>query len=347
LGGVIALGIWAGSNIIPAAWQDWEGWVFDREVRNDPANFAAYFAEKKDRTIASMGAWLGFRVTPRPSSDYSPAAPPAALPDVRRPVIGTNGLIGRLSIPRLHLSAIVREGTGEDTLGLTVGHIPSTSLPGQKGNVGVAGHRDKLFRGLEEIRKNDVIQFETLTGNYVYQVESTEIVDPRNVSVLRPRERSALTLVTCYPFYYIGSAPDRFIVEALQVSENPVPYLSELEQETRRGANPSVVSQAVVPQETFEKTTHLDRHQGAAGKISFSVATNHSRQLARGISLGLTQTELSGQRVNGWMWIMPERRTIWLRDQGVQDPIEFYQDGELRELVITNVTSSSITGYLR
>ena len=77
-----------------------------------------------------------------------------------------------------------------------------------------------MFRALKEIRKDDLIRFESLAGTYVYRVEETEIVSPRNVSVLRLGRRSELTLVTCYPFYYVGAAPDRFIVKARQISPN-------------------------------------------------------------------------------------------------------------------------------
>jgi sortase A len=133
----------------------------------------------------------------------------------------TNTVVGRLTIPRLHLSAMVREGDRETTLSLALGHIPGTALPGERGNVGVAGHRDELFRGLKDIRQDDVIWFETVGGNYAYQVEDTEIVKPEDVGVLKAGKHSELTLVTCYPFYYIGSAPDRFIVKARRV-EHPL-----------------------------------------------------------------------------------------------------------------------------
>jgi sortase A len=131
-----------------------------------------------------------------------------------------NSLVGRLSIPRLHLTAMVREGDAESTLSIAAGHIPGTALPGQKGNVGVAGHRDAIFRGLREVRKDDVIQFETVEGNHLYQVEGTEIVKPTQVSVLKPGKHPELTLVTCYPFYYVGSAPDRFIVKAREITSS-------------------------------------------------------------------------------------------------------------------------------
>jgi LPXTG-site transpeptidase (sortase) family protein len=118
-----------------------------------------------------------------------------------RPKVHTNDLVGRLSIPRLNLTTMVREGDKETTLSLAAGHIPGTAFPGQRGNVGVAGHRDAIFRVLSKIQKDDLIKFETVDGNYVYKVEETEIVKPTDVAVLNPSNHQELTLVTCYPFY--------------------------------------------------------------------------------------------------------------------------------------------------
>jgi sortase A len=133
-------------------------------------------------------------------------------------------VIGKINIPRLGISAILKEGVGQRTLNLAAGHIPSTALPGQPGNVGVAAHRDNLFRGLKDIRQDDSITLTTLDNTYVYRVVSTKVVNPTDVSVLdaSPDEKT-LTLVTCYPFYFVGSAPKRFIVRALQVD----PQLSQ------------------------------------------------------------------------------------------------------------------------
>lgn len=111
---------------------------------------------------------------------------------------------------------MVRQGVGEDTLRVALGHIPTTALPGESGNVGIAGHRDTLFRPLQKVRRNDLIVFETRSGKYVYRVQSTKVVGPKDVDVLEPKSSPELTLVTCYPFYYVGSAPERFIVEARQ-----------------------------------------------------------------------------------------------------------------------------------
>jgi sortase A len=129
----------------------------------------------------------------------------------------TNGLLGRMEIPRLGVSVIVAEGTDEATLRRAGGHIAGTSLPGQHGNVGIAGHRDTLFRPLRNIRQNDVITLTTLAGEYRYRVISTEIVSPSDVTVLESSGHETLTLVTCYPFYFVGPAPDRFIVRAARV----------------------------------------------------------------------------------------------------------------------------------
>jgi sortase A len=113
---------------------------------------------------------------------------------------------------------MVREGIDENTLQLAIGHIPATVLPGQPGNVGVAGHRDSFFRGLKDLRNKDEIRFSTLSGDFTYVVESLIIVEPDNVGVLASSSENVLTLVTCYPFSYIGTAPKRFVVRARQVS---------------------------------------------------------------------------------------------------------------------------------
>jgi len=126
--------------------------------------------------------------------------------------------IGRLSVPRLHLSVMVREGIDGNTLQLAVGHIPRTALPGQAGNIGLAGHRDTFFRPLKDVRARDLIQFSSSKGDFKYEVESLMVVEPDNVAVLAPSTKNVLTLVTCYPFSYIGTAPKRLVVRARQVS---------------------------------------------------------------------------------------------------------------------------------
>ena len=143
---------------------------------------------------------------------------PMTPPGVPIYPVSTKGLIGRLEIPRLGLSAIVMEGTSTSTLRRALGHIAGTALPGQTGNVGVSGHRDTFFRPLRNIEPNDVITLSTTRGEYRYRVLSTRIVDPSDTAVLDPNEKETLTLVTCFPFYFVGPAPKRYIVRAERIS---------------------------------------------------------------------------------------------------------------------------------
>jgi sortase A len=119
-----------------------------------------------------------------------------------------------LSIPSINLEVPVLEGTDELTLNRAVGHIDGTPEPGQNGNVGIAGHRDGFFRGLKDLQQGDAIELITQKERYRYVVDEILIVSPEDVSVLRSRSKTSLTLVTCYPFYYVGSAPKRYIVHA-------------------------------------------------------------------------------------------------------------------------------------
>jgi sortase A len=134
------------------------------------------------------------------------------------PPVSTDGLIGRIAIPRLGFSAIVLEGTSTITLRRAVGHIAGTALPGGRGNVGIAGHRDTYFRPLRNIQREDIITLTTPLCEYRYRVVSTRIVSPADVAVLDSSDSEILTLVTCYPFYFVGSAPDRFVVRAERVT---------------------------------------------------------------------------------------------------------------------------------
>ena len=119
-----------------------------------------------------------------------------------------------LRIPTLHLEVPLLEGTDAVTLNRGVGRIAGTSLPGQEGNIGIAGHRDGFFRKLKDIRTGDAIELVTTSGTEVFVVDQIRITIPADVSALRPRAKHSLTLVTCYPFYFVGPAPSRYIVEA-------------------------------------------------------------------------------------------------------------------------------------
>jgi sortase A len=126
-------------------------------------------------------------------------------------------VVAEIDIPRLDLSVVVFEGDDAGILEKGAGHIPGTALPSGSGNIGIAAHRDTYFRPLRAIHANDVITLKTQAGTSRYAVTETEIVPPSDVGVLAPASGRDLTLVTCYPFYYVGSAPKRFIVHARKI----------------------------------------------------------------------------------------------------------------------------------
>jgi sortase A len=130
--------------------------------------------------------------------------------------VTTGGLVGMLDVPRLELSTPVIEGDDDQTLKRSVGHLPDTPLPWEFGNSAIAGHRDGLFRPLKNVKVGDEIRFRTTKDEFRYRVTKTSIVEPDDVSVLAQQPQSSLTLITCYPFYYVGSAPQRFIVHAVR-----------------------------------------------------------------------------------------------------------------------------------
>ncbi|MDP9054811.1 MAG: class D sortase [Acidobacteriota bacterium] len=129
-------------------------------------------------------------------------------------------LVGKVEIPKLHLSAVVFQGTTNKTLDRGVGHLDGSALPGESGNVVLAAHRDSYFRSLRHIQKGDAISVTTPGGTREYKVASMEIVDPTDLAVAEPTSTPTLTLITCYPFYYVGHAPKRFVVKARDLANN-------------------------------------------------------------------------------------------------------------------------------
>jgi len=204
-------------------YQVYENWAFDQQIAGrHEVTFADFIRERTP---------FGFLTTKNALPEATPAK---REPSPAVPVLAEGALLGRVEISRLGLSAIVREGVGAHTLSTAVGHIPSTSFPGQEGNFAIAAHRDTLFRALKDIRTGDLVTFQSPAGSYTYRVAATSIVKPSDVSVLRAdgggliREKldqegpdKLLTMITCYPFYYVGAAPKRFIVEARMVEAGP------------------------------------------------------------------------------------------------------------------------------
>jgi LPXTG-site transpeptidase (sortase) family protein len=128
--------------------------------------------------------------------------------------------LGILRIPELEIEVPVYSGTDDWVLDRGAGHIEGTATPGAAGNAGIASHRDGFFRPLKDIENGDLLIYESLAGETVYRVEGLKIVDPTDVSVLDPASETVLTLVTCYPFYFVGDAPQRFIVRAVADRES-------------------------------------------------------------------------------------------------------------------------------
>ncbi len=213
LAGLAAVDVFVWVNTSTLLYQAYEDWAFDQTLRGLKPSTRGFVADEI--------SWLfGGRTkveNPERAENTEGVPKPEPLPPERPPL--PEMLLGRLRIPRLHLAAMVREGADSGTLRRAIGHIPGTALPGRAGNVGLAGHRDTFFRALRNIEKDDTIDFETDSGTFRYAVQSTQIVSPRDVSVLRAAGGRTLTLVTCYPFYYVGSAPKRFIVRAVQVTD--------------------------------------------------------------------------------------------------------------------------------
>ncbi len=192
-------------------YQVYENWAFDQQIAGHAVTFADYVRAKTP---------FGFLAGTKPAAAAPVSVPPPHSEAMPTPSEGA--VIGKVEIGRLNLTAVVRQGVTAETLSLAVGHVPSTAMPGQPGNFAIAAHRDTLFRALKDIHTGDIVTFQSANGVFTYQVVATKIVKPTDVSVLQPNgggliqdpPKNLLTMITCYPFYYVGSAPKRFIVEA-------------------------------------------------------------------------------------------------------------------------------------
>ncbi|MEO8028592.1 MAG: class D sortase, partial [Bryobacteraceae bacterium] len=174
------------------------------------------------------------------------------------------GLVGKLEIPRLKLSLIVFEGTDEPVLQRGVGHLAGSAMPGDAGNVVVAAHRDTFFRSLNDIQQGDEILFTTPGGAKRYAVESAEVINPTQTEVLNATSTPTLTLITCYPFYFVGHAPKRFIVRARPIDAADPPKTEVASTATPVTPTPEPVVSAKRP----FKLVELPHHEASARDAS-------------------------------------------------------------------------------
>jgi sortase A len=207
--GLACIGYYAFTLADDFVYQRYQNWAFDQHMVGRHASFSSWLMGTTPLS-GSTGAEESTTATPSESHE---GVESRSTPSIG--VVAYGSTIGRVVVPRLGLRSIVREGADENTLRRAVGHVPSTQMPGEVGNSAIAAHRDTLFRALKDIKLGDRVSFESPQGTFDYRVISTKIVKPSDVSVLEPQgNQKLLTMITCYPFYYVGSAPKRFIVTA-------------------------------------------------------------------------------------------------------------------------------------
>ena len=230
LAGFLCLGWFGYMTVQRIVDNSWQSYKFEQALAGDKPTIGGYM-----KYVATDGNENSSKppVEAEVAKDEPPAPPPVPKRKLKR-----DELVGRIEIPRLKVNAVVKEGVDTKTLSRAVGHVPYTPLPGQPGNVGVAAHRDTHFRGLRNVRKGDVIRVQTLDGTFIYEVDSLKIVWPKNVEVLDPTPDNRITLVTCYPFNFVGSAPKRFIVQGKQVG------FEQLEARAKTRTAPGAAAQA-------------------------------------------------------------------------------------------------------
>ncbi len=237
---------------------------FSRRAKSSNSLRASKFAELCLWAIglAALGycayiwaeAWIAQREGNR-ELDRSLSIPPnpsSAAPQAPQP----GALLGRVELPRLDVAAVVFEGTDDDVLDRGVGHLRGSALPGNGGNVVLAAHRDTFFRGLRKVREGDSITLSTPAGPRHYQVESTQVVSPYATEVAAPTPEPILTLITCYPFEFLGHAPQRFIVRAREIPRHDV--------EQRPNSEPS----PVYPRDVVEQRDMIKQQVQVSTKVS-------------------------------------------------------------------------------
>jgi LPXTG-site transpeptidase (sortase) family protein len=222
------LAIGLSGSLVFGAWllasdrlESYTSWRFDQALQGKRTSLIAYI------DYLTFSVWKRIVLEPAVGSPRVPIIeieknPQGQLADAQDKTVteeayalpAAGSPIGRLNIPSIDLSVMVLNGTDEWVLNQAVGRIEGTALPGKSGNLGIAGHRDRHFRVLRKIREGDEITLTTTQGTFRYGVANTQIVNPADTRVLKPSSQPCLTLVTCYPFYYVGNAPKRFIVKA-------------------------------------------------------------------------------------------------------------------------------------
>jgi sortase A len=168
----------------------------------------------------TMAAWAGLVVT---QARFIEAMPPPKVSVPTATAVARGSWVARLEAPSARLTATVLEGSDDDTLRKGAGHIEGTAFPGDDGNVGIAGHRDTTFRRVRHLEVGDILTLQTRRARFDYRIMKTMIVEPDAVEVLDPTAHPTLTLVTCYPFSYIGPAPKRYILQAHLIRETVEP----------------------------------------------------------------------------------------------------------------------------
>jgi len=198
LTGILALGYVGFVLLDTTLYQAYETWRFQQALKEKGPSIAA----SQQPPPAPLSPVLR-------AADHAQAASPGPP--------GRGSPLGRLEISRIGLAVMIMEGTDGKTLRRAVGHVRGTPLPGEQGNVAIAGHRDTFFRALRHIRQDDEITLTTLSGSYRYRVDAIQVVEPEDTGVLDDSGEAILTLVTCYPFYLVGPAPKRFVVRAHRI----------------------------------------------------------------------------------------------------------------------------------
>ena len=286
--GLAGVGYYAYTLVDEHVYQSFQNWAFDQGMEGRTSvTFIDYLSE---RTL------LGFLLHSRESSTAQQAVARKQVPDPAQQLAAASplhgALLGRLEIPRLHLSAMVREGVDDKILQVAVGHVPATALAGQNGNFAIAAHRDTLFRTLKDIRSDDVVSFQSSDGTaYEYRVAATQIVKPSDVSVLRSDggglitgggsmqgTPKLLTMITCYPFSYIGSAPKRFIVEARLVENEEIanattPSIAPEQVAAVPGRNTHKISSHTRQHRRTSRTRHTSKKRAARADVVSTAST--------------------------------------------------------------------------